>query len=275
MATYIIGDVQGCFKTLMQLLKKIEFKPQKDFLWFAGDLINRGENSLASLRFIYEHRRRCATVLGNHDLHLLSTYMLKAGLRAEDTFNDILFAPDAGRLIHWLLEQPMCHYFNEHQLFLSHAGLYPGWSVSQALEMGTEIQHTLQHQADLPCFFSQMYGKTPYRWDPTLTGADRKRFIINTFTRMRCLSKDLSLDFSHKGGLENIPQGIYPWFNHPVPLRGEANIAFGHWASLKGVVGEHTNNPSSILALDTGCVWGGQLTAYCLEEQTLCHVSAI
>lgn len=274
MATYIIGDLQGCYKAFTALLQHIDFNPNKDTLWLAGDLINRGDNSLATLRLIYQNRHAMFTVLGNHDLHLLSTYFQSIGPRPKDTFHDILLAPDAFRLIQWLQQQPMCHYFDSSKLFLSHAGLYPNWSIQQALKLGQEVSEQLKQSQDLSAFFKTLYGDFPNKWNDDLTGPDRLRFIVNALTRMRYLDHESRLDMSCKSGTDKAPKSLAPWFNHTVPLDKKNNIAFGHWASLEGNVAQHTNGDKAVYALDTGCVWGGNLTCLHLESKTLFTVKS-
>ena len=269
MATYIVGDLQGCYKSFTQLLKILAFNPSKDILWTTGDLINRGDNSLATLRLVYENRDSIFTVLGNHDLHLLSTYYQNLEMKPSDTFLDILLAPDAETMLSWLKEQPLCHLFEKFNLFLSHAGLYPAWTIKQALSLGESVRHQLCSAEPVGTFFSPMYGNTPSQWSDALQGTDRTRFVINALTRMRFLTADLSLDMANKHSLEKVPSGLYPWFNHPTPLSGESNIAFGHWASLQGNIDSHSNSSMAIYPLDTGCVWNGHLTALHLESMTL------
>lgn len=268
MATYIIGDLQGCYSAFMSLLQKIQFDPQRDKVWLAGDLINRGDNSLATLRFIYQHRNAIFTVLGNHDLHMLNAFYLRKPLKKGDTFHDIMLAADADSMLSWLIQQPLAHYFEDFNLFLSHAGLYPAWSIDQALGYAQEVQHQLSQAEKRPSLLSDMYGNSPDFWDAHLQGMDRYRFIMNAMTRMRFLHDDLRLDFKHKARIEDAPPTLTPWFSHQVALPGTSHIAFGHWASLAGEIPSHTNGAQHLIALDTGCVWGGTLTALQLETMT-------
>ncbi|HBF08912.1 MAG: diadenosine tetraphosphatase [Gammaproteobacteria bacterium] len=269
MATYIIGDLQGCFSSFMSLLQKIQFDPSRDQVWIAGDLINRGHDSLATLRFIYQHRQSIFTVLGNHDLHMLNAYYLRKPLKKGDTFHDIMLAPDANTMLSWLIEQPLAHYFEHFNVFLSHAGLYPAWTHEQALSFASEVQEQLCQKDKIITLFNEMYGNTPDYWDDNHKGMDRYRFIMNAMTRMRFLYSDLRLDFKHKARIEDAPQELSPWFAHRVQLPGTTHIAFGHWASLAGTAPNHTNGNKNIFALDTGCVWGGTLTALKLETMEL------
>lgn len=262
MATYIVGDLQGCYGAFMGLLQELNFNPSQDSLWCAGDLINRGENSLATLRHIYEHRHAMQAVLGNHDFHLLSTFFQKRPPRPKDTFSDILSAPDSAQLMHWLRNQPICHHFAAENLFLSHAGLYPGWSLETALQLGKEVNAQLQgEEHGFLQLFGSLYGNEPQLWSPQLTGPDRLRFIVNAFTRMRFLDSELKLNMEYKSSINEAPSTLSPWFNHGTTLSGECHIAFGHWAALEGDIPAHTNGKKLIHALDTGCVWGGPLTA--------------
>jgi len=268
MSSYIIGDLQGCYSPFLRLLDTIKFNPKQDTVWLAGDLINRGCDSLSTLRYIVQHNQSFKCVLGNHDTHMLACFYSHHAPFVSDTFADITMAPDAFKLLEWLRNQPICHYFSKYNVFLSHAGLYPFWTVSQALAYAKEVEQHLQmkNTADFGQFIQVIYGNTPYQWSPTLTNNDRLRFIVNAFTRMRAVSPDGTLDLHHKGDLKDIKKPLLPWFNHSKSHPSSAHIAFGHWASLEGHIEEHTNQPFNLFALDTGCVWGGQLTALCLDN---------
>jgi len=265
MATYIIGDLQGCYRSLVALLKKINFNPNKDRAWLTGDLINRGHNSLASLRLVYEHRNAINTVLGNHDLHLLSLYHQHKAIRPKDTFLDVMLAPDVSRLIAWLQTQPLSHYFVEHNIILTHAGVYPSWTVEDVIANGQDIQNLLASKATALPYLENVYGNTPNRWQSELQGQARARFITNAFTRMRFVTENLELDMDHKQGVDQAPAHLMPWFKHPKINACTANIAFGHWAALQGKIESQANLNIEIHALDTGCVWGGPLTALEIE----------
>ena len=275
MSTYIIGDLQGCYDPFQKLLKAICFNPQKDTIWLVGDVINRGHDSLATLRYLYQNRDCIFTVLGNHDLHLLSCFYTSQAPKSSDTFHDVLLAPDAELLLNWLRMRPLCHLFKEDALFLSHAGLYPGWTIDTAITLGKEVSDFLSQATNesLKDFFGKMHGNTPSKWNDQLQDMDRFRFIINALTRMRFLDNDLNLEFRHKKSLKETPNTYQPWFSHSVILQNTIDIAFGHWASLEGKIAHQSNPKQKIYALDTGCVWGGPLTALCLENRKITKIT--
>lgn len=266
MATYAIGDLQGCFGALQRLLERIQYNPGRDQLWFAGDLVNRGPESLECLRFVRELGDRAITVLGNHDLHLLAVHHADARLKRSDTLQAILDAPDADALLGWLMQQPLVHFDKNSNWCMSHAGLPPQWSAPQALALAEEVSTAMN--ADPVTFFQQMYGNQPDVWQDDLQGADRLRVIVNYLTRMRFIDASAHLNLTAKEGLETAPEGFRPWFEYPRASDG-TRLLFGHWAALEG----HTHVPD-IWALDTGCVWGGSLTALRLEDQTRFSVAA-
>lgn len=260
MSTYAIGDIQGCFFALQQLLTRIQFNPQHDTLWFTGDLVNRGPDSLATLRFIKSLGDKHRIVLGNHDLHLLA---VAAGAHAgweEDTLTPILQAPDRDELLTWLSQQPLLHYDAQLGYAMAHAGLAPTWDLDTALRLAQEVESAVRstHARD---FFSHMYSNQPEKWSETLTGWERLRCITNYFTRMRFCHVDGSLELKNKTNItEHID--VMPWFLVPQRVNTSVKIIFGHWAALGGVT--HTENT---FAIDTGCVWGYELTAMRLEDQ--------
>lgn len=261
MSTYAIGDVQGCFEELQLLLKKIQFKPQQDQLWFVGDLVNRGPDSLAVLRYLIDIQDSIKVVLGNHDLHLLA---LAAGIEAikrQDTLEQVLAANDVNELLNWLRAQPLIHYDSHFDIVMTHAGIYPYWSLAQTQVYAAEVTQQLQ-QPDYVQFLAAMYGNEPIIWNEKLTGNDRWRFIINALTRMRFCSLRGELDLKTKEGLAQQPKGYLPWFKIPQRTANQHTIVFGHWAALNGVTHE-----SKVLALDTGCAWGNELTALRLEDR--------
>lgn len=253
MATYAIGDVQGCYDALCCLLDKIDYEPSKDELWFAGDLVNRGPDSLATLRKIKSLNARI--VLGNHDLHLLACFYSSQpkAPKKKDTFNDILSAPDCEELLLWLKQQPLMHWDKKRKIVMTHAGLPHIWNTEKAFELSREVQQKLNSD-DVADYFDAMYGNDPDVWSEGLTGVARLRVITNYFTRMRFITELGALDFAAKESIESAPQGFRPWFDFS-DERGES-ILFGHWAALSG-----ETNKSLIHALDTGCVWNGALTA--------------
>lgn len=259
MTTWAIGDLQGCHRTFMALLNRIDFTPGRDRLWLAGDLINRGPDSLGVLRWCYEHQQDIEVVLGNHDLHFLAVAYGAMPFRKEkDTFGDILAAPDCDRLTDWLRRQPLMQ--ADEGWIMTHAGIYPGWDLGEALALAGEVEDVLRSD-DISQYFKHMYGNSPERWEPSLEGHGRTRFIVNAFTRMRVCSADGTLDLRYKKGWKNIPKGFRPWFEavgrKPLPCP----VLFGHWASLEG-----DTRREDVVALDTGCVWGGRLTACRLED---------
>lgn len=268
MSTYCIGDLQGCYDPLMTLLDKIQFDEAKDTLWFTGDLINRGPKSLQTLRFVKSLGSRHRIVLGNHDLHLLASYhQVQSGGR-EDTFSDILLAPDRDELLSWLQHLPLMHYDAELNMALVHASLASSWTVSKALSLAREVESILQ-SPDAVHFLKNMYGNQPDLWSDDLVGWDRLRCITNYFTRARFCYADGRLDLKHKGTVESCPANLMPWYLVPNRANIQIDIVFGHWAALGGVT--HTPN---VFAVDTGCVWGFNLTALRLEDriafQTAC-----
>ena len=257
MATYAIGDIQGCYDSLMELLGEIRFDPAQDRLWLVGDLVNRGSQSLAVLRFVSGLGPRAVTVLGNHDIHLLMVASGMTRKRGGDTFDDVLDAPDRHELLGWLRRQPLLHAEGGHVMV--HAGLLPQWTLPEAVALARETEARLAGPGYLD-FFAELYGNDPVAWDPALTGHARARFVVNAFTRMRLVDPAGNLDFAHKGALDRAPAGCVPWFDSPLRARVEQTILFGHWSAL-GLV-----DRAGVLGLDTGCVWGRQLTACRLED---------
>lgn len=260
MATYAIGDVQGCFDELDALLKTLSFNPSRDRLWLCGDLVNRGPKSLEVLRFVASLGTQALTVLGNHDLHLLAIWHNADKRKKSDTLDAILDAPDAERLLRWLLQQPMAHYDAALNCLITHAGLPPAWDLETTLACAAELQ-TVLRGPDAAAFFARMYGNEPAQWDKRLRGLDRLRYITNALTRLRFVDRDGALDFACKNAPGKQPAGLIPWFEHPKRKTKHLHIVFGHWAALQG----QANTPL-VHALDTGCIWGNSLTALCLES---------
>ena len=258
MATYAIGDLQGCLAPLRNLLQNIGFNAERDRLWFTGDLVNRGPESLETLRFIKELGDNAIVVQGNHDLHLLALHAGFGKQRDDDTLTDILEAPDREELMKWLRYRPMLHRDDEY--LLVHAGLLPAWSADQAAELGAEVEEQLRGP-NYEEFFSALYGSKPNRWDKALRGMDRLRVIVNAMTRMRFCSEDGEMEFQTKGEVTQAPKGFMPWFEVPRRKNADVSIVFGHWSAL----GLHLR--PNLLGLDTGCVWGGRLTAVRLEDR--------
>ncbi|HTN48818.1 MAG TPA: symmetrical bis(5'-nucleosyl)-tetraphosphatase [Burkholderiaceae bacterium] len=264
MATYAIGDIQGCFDALQRLLGVIGFDATRDRLWLVGDLVNRGTQSLATLRFARSLGERAITVLGNHDLHLLMVAEGLARAHRSDTIDDVLAAPDRDELIGWLRSQPMMHV--EGGYAMVHAGLLPQWSVPRALELAREVETALRGPRYRE-FMAAMYGNRPDRWDEGLTGNDRLRVLVNAMTRMRLCTSDGVMEFSHKTGLDGAPAGFVPWFDVPNRASLGATVVCGHWAAL-GLL-----QRPDLLALDSGCVWGRQLSAVRLEDRRLYQIT--
>jgi bis(5'-nucleosyl)-tetraphosphatase (symmetrical) len=258
MATYAIGDIQGCFDELCALLSRIGFNQVHDRLWFVGDLVNRGPKSLEVLRFVKELGDRAVVVLGNHDLHLITQHEGFEKKRKDDTFVDVLGAPDARELVDWLRTRSLMHV--EGNWAMVHAGLLPNWSIGKALSLGKEVEQALA-APDYREFLENMYGSKPERWDDALAGWDRLRVIVNAMTRMRFCTPDGKMEF-HTNGVEP-PAGYRAWYEM---RRDDESILFGHWSALG------LKLTARIVGLDTGCVWGGPLSALRLEDRWLVQV---
>ena len=265
MAIFAIGDVQGCYDELRELIDKIAFDPKRDRLWFVGDLVNRGPNSLAVLRYVRGLGDRAISVLGNHDLHLIAVARGFARLRDDDTLSDVLKAPDRDELIDWLRCLPMMHV--EGDKALVHAGLPPQWSVNKASTLAGEVEAALRGPGHHK-FLENLYGSKPSRWKDSLKGWDRLRVIVNTMTRMRFCSMDGELDFKSKGESTNGPPGFMPWFEVAGRKSAGTTLIFGHWSALGLRV------MPDVLALDSGCVWGGKLSAIRLDDRQLTQVGS-
>lgn len=261
MATYIVGDIQGCLGALKRLLHAIQFNPVEDKLLVAGDVVSRGEDSLGTLRFLYEMRHCVGGVLGNHDLHLLALAHGAAELKShEQDLARILQAPDRTPLLQWLQRFSMALYFSEYDTVLTHAGWPPQWNLTELLQHSDELE-TVLHGPRAHEFFHHMYGNEPNQWHPELSGMPRLRLITNYLTRMRFVDAHGALNLRLKCPPKEAPAPYIPWFTFTPHQRGNTRIVFGHWAALEGQ--SHTPN---VEAIDTGCVWGSALTAYCLES---------
>jgi len=264
MAIYAVGDVQGCHAELVQLLDQIAFDPKADRLWLVGDLVNRGPGSLEVLRLVKSLGDSAITVLGNHDLHLLAVAEGVAEPSRHDTLDGILNAPDREELLQWLRSQRLLHV--QDNWVLVHAGLLPQWSVAQAEILAREVEAELQGDS-YAIFLARMYGNSPHRWDDTLSGYKRLRVIVNAFTRMRICNGQSEMEFKFKGEVENIPEGYMPWFDIPKRASAKATVIFGHWSALG------LKLTPNVIALDTGCLWGGPMTAIRLEDRQLFQVA--
>lgn len=263
MTDYAIGDIQGCYERLRDVLDKVDFSPSRDRLWVAGDLINRGPSSLETLRYIESLGDSAVVVLGNHDLHLLAVALGGHAPKRKDTLQDILDAPDCDRLLQWLRRQNFCVHDQKRNFVMAHAGIPHIWSVEDAVSHAREVEAVIRSdQAEY--YFTHMYGNEPERWDPGLTGMDRWRMITNYFTRMRFIAEDGTLELATKESAGNAPEGYVPWFQFP--RQDDVRVIFGHWAALEGNTGS-----DRFIGLDTGCVWGGVLTVMNLDTGEKIH----
>jgi len=261
MALYLIGDVQGCDSALQRLLDEISFSPSRDTLYFLGDLVNRGPDSAGVLRRLMGYGASAQCVLGNHDLHLLAVAHGVRKPHRKDTVSGILEAPDRHGMLDWLKQQRMAmlEQVAAHPILMVHAGVLPAWTATKTIALAGEVEAVLRGP-ELGDFLHQMYGNESDRWDNALTGADRLRVIVNALTRLRFCTAQGQMEFGSTEGADGAPAGFMPWFD--VPGRQTANtiVAFGHWSTL-GWLGR-----SDVLSLDTGCVWGGCLSALRLSE---------
>jgi bis(5'-nucleosyl)-tetraphosphatase (symmetrical) len=266
--TYVIGDIQGCLNDLQNLLLHIKFSPEQgDQLWLTGDLINRGPQSLQTLRFLKKLGSHVQCVLGNHDLHLLACACGHGRQHSGDTLQDILSAPDCQDLINWLRHWPLAHQDAKFpNLLMVHAGLLPQWRINDALALSKEVENVLQSD-NWQAHFAHLYGNTPVQWNNNLKDFDRLRVIINGLTRLRFCTAEGVMDFKMKENADHAPIGFLPWFDVPKRQSQSHRIVFGHWSTLGLKI------RPDIVALDTGCVWGGQLSAFRLEDQTIHNVA--
>jgi bis(5'-nucleosyl)-tetraphosphatase (symmetrical) len=258
MSLYLIGDVQGCDEALGRLLDEIGFSPSRDTLYLLGDLVNRGPASLAVLRRLMALEGSAQCLLGNHDLHLLATAHGARKPHRSDTVADILGAPDRAALLDWVRSQPMALF--EHGWLLVHAGVLPQWDVAQTLALAHELEAVLRGP-DWVTFLHSMYGNQPDCWSDSLRGTERLRVVVNALTRLRLCTAQGVMEFETKDSLDAAPAGFMPWFDVPGRRTAEAPVAFGHWSTLGKV------QRDGVLPLDTGCVWGGCLTAARLGER--------
>ncbi len=266
MKNYVVGDIQGCYKGLRKLLKKAGFRPKKDKLWAVGDLVARGPDSLSTLKYLFDLGPHFDTVLGNHDLHLIAIAYGLATPKAQDNLKPLIDHKHFARYIEFLLHKPLAVQPVKNTL-ISHAGLYPGWSIKKALKLSKEVQTELSGTNPLK-FLKNMYGNQPCAWESSLNGHARNRFIVNAFTRMRYVYEDGSLDFDTKCHPTNSPNHLIPWYAcKNKKLTSSHTLIFGHWASLLGEIPEKRPNDANIIALDTGFVWGNTMSLYCIESQ--------
>ncbi|MGV3739845.1 MAG: symmetrical bis(5'-nucleosyl)-tetraphosphatase [Gammaproteobacteria bacterium] len=269
MADYAIGDVQGCFDSLRYLLDKIQYNEREDRLWFVGDLVNRGPKSLEVLRFIKNLPIPARICLGNHDLHLLSLVYTDRRLQPYDpSLQQILDADDCEELCAWLTQQPLLHFDPDLNVVMVHAGIAPQWNLAEAQAYAKELEQVL-NGPERNHFLQNMYGNIPNAWSDESSGIKRLRLICNYFTRMRFCFVDGSLDLEYDGTVDKAPKDLYPWYETPNRQAISASLVFGHWAALAGQC-----FLPGIFALDTGCVWGGSLTALHLQDQRRVGVPA-
>lgn len=260
MSTYVIGDVQGCYDALQQLLDIVKFDPPRDNVWFVGDLVNRGPQSLKTLRFIKGLGDAAVPLLGNHDLHLLVAASGHTKQYPGDTLAEILEAPDREELLHWLRQQKLMHVDKGYAMV--HAGLLPQWTIAKALTLAAEVEQALR-ALSYDCLLRNMYGNQPNHWHDDLVDDERLRVIVNAMTRMRLCTAQGEMEFKHKLAPVNMPEGYMPWYDVPGRASSGTPILFGHWASL-GVLLR-----ADVIGLDSGCVWGRKLTAMRLEDRRI------
>lgn len=261
MAVYAVGDLQGCYDPFRRLLDALDFDPSRDTLWLVGDLVSRGPKSLKTLRFVRQLGESAITVLGNHDLHLLA---LAAGaVRSGSRFSSLeklLNAADAEELCSWLRNRPLAHYDKDLNTLMVHAGTHPNWGVRKTLARAAEVEEVLR-DGDFTSLLGKMYGDSPSRWSGKLSGYKRLRFILNCLTRMRMITANNRLDFSHTGSPWHARKNLLPWYAAENSKTADTRVVFGHWSQLGLIV------LPNLISLDTGCVWGRQLTAVRLDKR--------
>jgi len=263
MATYAIGDLQGCCDAFERLLENIRFDPGADRLWLVGDLVNRGPESLRTLRLVRSLGDSAVVVLGNHDLHLLAASQGLRKAHPSDTLDLILAAPDAAELLDWVRHRKLAHLEND--VLMVHAGVLPQWTAAKAVALAGEVEAALRGPA-WPDFLAHMFGNRPDRWHDDLRGRDRLRVLVNVFTRLRFCTPDGTMDFAIKEGAAQAPPGYLPWFEVPDRASADTTVLFGHWSTLGLLM------RPNLLGIDTGCVWGGRLSAVRLEDRALFQV---
>ncbi|MFV2031948.1 MAG: symmetrical bis(5'-nucleosyl)-tetraphosphatase [Gammaproteobacteria bacterium] len=263
MAVYVIGDVQGCYSQLCRLLEKIHYDQARDILWFCGDLVNRGPESLQSLRFVRSLGDRAVTVLGNHDLHLLALFYSRQNIGKNDPLAQILSSPDCDELMEWLRFQGFVHYDEKLNFLLVHAGIHADWDLTRVQDRARELEQALRGE-NYQSFLAQMYGDQPDCWSDDLTGIERLRCITNIFSRLRFYTRDGRFDFEAKGSPSlHSRHGLIPWFERNHCLECSLRVVFGHWSTL--AVGQY----GRYFAIDNGCIWGGRLTALRIDTSDI------
>lgn len=266
MAHYAIGDLQGCFDELDTLLNTIAFNHGTDTLWLVGDIVNRGNKSLECLEFCMKHESSVQIVLGNHDLHLLAILYGKSKTKRQDTLDDIIHHRHASKMRDWLRQQAMMR--QNEQYVLVHAGLHPDWTVAQASDLAREIETELSGK-HAERFLEKMYGNEPNQWSESLKSTERLRFATNVMTRMRVLQAQNQLDFDFKSVYDDIPESLYAWFDAPNRQHLSHTIVFGHWSALG------FRHEKQVIALDTGALWGGHLSAINLDNHQVTQVASL
>ncbi|NYT52201.1 MAG: symmetrical bis(5'-nucleosyl)-tetraphosphatase [Candidatus Vesicomyosocius endoextente] len=264
MSDYLIGDVQGCFDSLKTLLKKIKFSSDKDRLFFLGDVVNRGKQSLATLRFIKDLKSNALMVLGNHDFHLLACTLGRKNPNKKDTFTDIINANDANLLLDFLKNQPLA--IKHKGVLMIHAGVPPSWDIDRTLQQSRQVQKHLK-SVNVSQFLKNMYGNKPNIWSKNLTELEQCKYTINALMRLRFCKANDELEFNHKMNYTHPPKGFKAWFMHKNRLLKNTDIFFGHWSSLSGV------NQTHIYSMDHGCIWNGHLSAIRLKDKKIFSVS--
>lgn len=260
MSVYAIGDIQGCYTPFRRLLDTLDFDPDTDRLWLTGDLVNRGPESLETLRFVRSLGKAAVTVLGNHDLHLLAAANGVGKLTERDSLGAVLAADDRDELIDWLRKLPLAHYSSKLNTLMVHAGVHPRWNAKKTLARAAEVENVLRGR-DYADFLPKLYGDSPSRWSGELSGNKRLRFIVNCLTRIRMIDQEGRLDFRHKGPPAKAASTLMPWFEAPEPRWQGTRIVFGHWSALGLVL------KPDLISLDTGCVWRRELTAVRLDKR--------
>ncbi len=263
MAHYAIGDLQGCFHELMDLLDQVGFNPKHDRLWLVGDLVSRGPASEQVLKFLFEQQNAVDAVLGNHDLHLIAICHGVKSAKPSDRLEKTLASKARYDWIDWLRTLPLCFHDADRNIGMVHAGLAPSWTIKQAVNRSGEVEDVLQSN-EVGDFLQGMYGNSPVGWKDSLTGEARLRCIVNYFTRTRILNKKGEMEFSYKGDLCAIPDNYFPWFKHPARQTKKTKLLFGHWASIGGYV-----DGKYLFGLDTGCVWGRMMTMMDVDTHDL------
>ena len=268
MATYFVGDIQGCFDELTLLLNTVDFNPSQDTLWSCGDLVARGPKSLETLRYFSSIENSAQTVLGNHDLHFLAVSEKIKKENKSDKLTELLHTPDLPELTYWLRQQPLLHEFPSHNILLCHAGIPPCWDFLTLKKQAKKVHEKLK-STSYRALLTNMYGNHPAYWDNSLSEDEKDRYTINALTRMRFLYPDNTMDFESKSAIAHDSK-LKPWFEYSSPLLEQKKIVFGHWASLMG-----ETKSSHAIALDTGCVWGNKLTLWHLEKDEKIHQNAL